>query len=102
MSYYILRDDQAEGPYSLTRLSEMCASGEITEQTFYCQEGFDEWLPLKKLSHELQNPVAVPPPAPPISEPPGNRAVNSQLQICPARRDWRDCPCLLLRINNVI
>lgn len=61
MNYYILRSDKPEGPFSLEQLQDMWASGNVTSHTQYCQEGFEQWMPLEHLSQQLRQPRAIPP-----------------------------------------
>ena len=68
MSYFILQQDDAKGPYTIGQLRSMWNSGSITADTLYCQEGFDQWLPLLQLRGELE-PVPANPPSLPASRP---------------------------------
>ena len=64
--YFILRNEESEGPYSIEELQSLWGSGEITRETFYCEEGYEEWLRLEKIADQLQSATSVlPDPLPP-------------------------------------
>lgn len=52
--YFILQNDEAEGPYSIEELRSLWGAGSITRETFYCEEGYDEWLRLELVADQLQ------------------------------------------------
>ena len=80
--YFILRDDESEGPYSVEELQSLWGSGEITCETFYCEEGYEQWLPLENIADKL-SPTPPPPPPPPAPAKPRNS------EIIPASGDLR-------------
>ena len=57
-AYFILQDDEPEGPYSIEELRSLWNAGTITRETFYCEEGYDEWLRLEKMADHLQSAAA--------------------------------------------
>ena len=59
-AYFILQNDEPEGPYSLEELRSLWQAGSITCETFYCEEGYDEWLRLENIADQLQ--LSPPPP----------------------------------------
>lgn len=63
MSYYIHQKGDTCGPYTIGQLRSMWAAGQVTGETLYCGEGYDEWLHLRELADEL-DPPAQPPIAP--------------------------------------
>ena len=79
MNYYVLIGDKTEGPYSLQQLREMWASGLVTGQTLYCQEGFEQWLPLETIAQDLRQ-------LPPIPKPPTSSALPTAMAIRPQSR----------------
>jgi DNA-directed RNA polymerase subunit RPC12/RpoP len=60
MSFYILQNDQTKGPYTIGQLRSMWSNGAITGDTFYCKEGYGEWLRLRGIADQLESvsPVA--------------------------------------------
>lgn len=70
MSYYLLQNDETKGPYTIGQLRSMWNSGAITGDTFYCEEGYKEWLRLTFIADQLEGefpssiPVRSPPPIP--------------------------------------
>jgi hypothetical protein len=74
MSYYVLNGEKTEGPYSLQQLRELWASGIVTGQTLYCQEGFDQWIPLETLAQDLRQ-------LPPVPKPPISSALPASASI---------------------
>ena len=46
MDYYIYKDDNQTGPFTLSQLQSMWVSGLVTANTLYWQEGSPDWLPL--------------------------------------------------------
>ena len=61
MDYYIIQNNEANGPSTIGQLRAMWNSGTITHETLYCQEGWSEWLPLSAIIEELEPRVSVPP-----------------------------------------
>lgn len=47
VSYFILQNETAKGPFTISELLAMQNLGTITPETLYCQEGFPAWLPLR-------------------------------------------------------
>jgi len=47
LGYFILVNDEIEGPYTLGQLRSLWNGGGITSETLYCQEGFPGWVPLQ-------------------------------------------------------
>jgi hypothetical protein len=68
IGYFILQDDEPEGPYSLEELRSFWNDGTITGETFYCGEGYEEWLRLENIASQLESSspaaAATPPPIP--------------------------------------
>lgn len=54
MSYYILKNDKTEGPYTIGQLRSMWNSGALTGDTLYCEEGYEEWVYLRDLADQLE------------------------------------------------
>jgi hypothetical protein len=52
MEYFVKRDDQRFGPYSLSDLQHYVQSGEVTLEDFTQSEGMADWVPV---SHVLGN-----------------------------------------------
>lgn len=46
MKYYLWKNEQQVGPYTLDQLKSMWNSGTITTETMYWFEGLTEWIPL--------------------------------------------------------
>ena len=46
MDYYIYKDDNQTGPFTLGQLKSMRASGLLNADTLYWREGLADWLPL--------------------------------------------------------
>lgn len=80
MSYYIAREGQTYGPYSLEHAHEMIGRGELVVHDLACPEGTTEWSPLGKLlglsrpapaaQHpSASKPLATPYPAIPVAQP---------------------------------
>lgn len=76
--WYVSIDGEQEGPYSLTE-AQRWIGGKAWDAELHCwSEGFDDWLPVDKVSHfrGLRKKPA-PPPAPP-GPPPLPRATGAQ------------------------
>jgi len=56
MSFYILQSDETKGPYTIGQLRSMWSAGAITGSTLYCEDGYDEWLPLSGIADQLESP----------------------------------------------
>jgi hypothetical protein len=81
--YYIVQNNEAKGPYTLGQLRAMWNSGVVTGETPYCKEGWPEWLPLRGMIRELEQPVspAEPPAVPPKIAPSRRRKHNVAIAI---------------------
>ena len=64
MGYFIHQNGETRGPYSVGQLRSMWSSGNVTGDTLYCEEGFDEWLHLRVLADDLESPPRPIPSAP--------------------------------------
>src|SRR5947209_2809675 len=53
-AYFIILDDDTKGPYTIRQLRSMWAAGQLTAETLYCEEGYDNWLHLRVLADELE------------------------------------------------
>jgi hypothetical protein len=62
--YFVLVGDEERGPLTVGQLRSMWASGQITGETPWCQEGMREWRSMAELV-ELMEPGAVPQPVVP-------------------------------------
>jgi len=58
MDYYLYINDEQKGPFTLAQIQSMWRSGNITGQTLYWQQGFDEWFPLSTMIDLLEPPQA--------------------------------------------
>ena len=54
MSFYILQKDETKGPYTIGQLRSLWSSGAITGDLLYCEEGYDQWLPLRGIIDQLE------------------------------------------------
>jgi hypothetical protein len=54
-AYFILQNNETQGPYSIEELRSLWNNGTITGETFYCKQGYDEWLRLEKIVDCLQS-----------------------------------------------
>ena len=79
MSFYILQKDETRGPYTIGQLRSMWSSGAITGDTLYCEEGYDQWLPLRGIIDQLE-PSA---PAAPSGSAASTSIVVGVGRICP-------------------
>ncbi|MEQ1858462.1 MAG: NINE protein [Chthoniobacteraceae bacterium] len=61
MQYYIYRNDEQHGPYSVGQLRSMWKSGTITGDVPYRYADSDEWIPLSTISDELEGPTQTAP-----------------------------------------
>ncbi|HWX53240.1 MAG TPA: DUF4339 domain-containing protein [Verrucomicrobiae bacterium] len=64
MKYYIQRQLQEYGPYTLAELQRYVASGNILMTDLARSEGMTDWVPVSQVIGNI--PVAVPPPLPPV------------------------------------
>ena len=69
IGYFILQDDEPEGPYSLEELRSFWSDGSITRETFYCEEGYQEWLRLENIASQLESSSPAAPALPPDQNP---------------------------------
>jgi hypothetical protein len=51
-TYYILRGQDVNGPFTVSQLCSMWNSGEVPKDTLYSEEGYDKWLQLRFLMEE--------------------------------------------------
>jgi hypothetical protein len=79
--YYIAVGTEQKGPYTFSQLQNMWRSGAITADALYCQQGFDEWVPISSLVQLLEGqPAAVALPA----QHPALARMESDKRILPA------------------
>ena len=52
--YYLDAQNEAKGPHTFGQLKSMWDHGLLTSETWYCQQGYEEWLPLKTIIHQLE------------------------------------------------
>lgn len=66
MTYHISLQGNVSGPFTLTQLQNMWQSGSVTADSFYWQEGFDEWQPITAIIELLESKqkVSIPLPSP--------------------------------------
>jgi hypothetical protein len=55
MNFYILQNNETQGPYTMGQIRSMWDSGAIASEALFCREGDSAWQPLK---HELELPPA--------------------------------------------
>ena len=55
MEYYIYKDDQQIGPFTLGQLRSMWTSGTLTADTLFWHEGAIDWLPLRTITDTLEH-----------------------------------------------
>jgi len=48
-SYFVLIDEKEKGPYTMDDLRTLLKSGEVTEDSFYCKAGMEQWYRLREL-----------------------------------------------------
>jgi len=53
--YYLLLNNEQEGPYTLGQIKSMWNAGGITVKTLYCVEGKSEWKPLLDMTSILDS-----------------------------------------------
>lgn len=60
-TFYLDRDGQPDGPFTLGQLKSMWSSGAIKADSLIAEAGADQWRPVTELSAELEapSPVAV-------------------------------------------
>ena len=66
MNYYICKpgDTTPQGPFSISGIKDMLASGAITQEYYFCAEGAPQWHPVSKLIYNR-----VPAPFPHLPKP---------------------------------
>ena len=101
MSYYILLNDEAKGPYTIGQLRSMWNAGAITQETPFCEEGYEDWMPLRRLISELEPPPL--PPMPPVS-PPILMPVQTIQTIEATSKTWKSAQLIsaLVTIGGVL
>ena len=93
--YFILHNNEPEGPYTIEDLRSLWNSGAVTGETFYCEEGDEAWLHLEAVADRLQSspvgrtsvaethtnlsPLITPPPLPSAA---GQQKPDSQRWTC--------------------
>lgn len=62
-AYYLLVNGAQAGPYALSQLQSMWRLGQITADTFYWQDGFEEWQSISHIKEllDLEKPRVTPP-----------------------------------------
>lgn len=60
-AYYILEQEEAKGPFTIGQLRSMWSTGSITMKTMHCQEGDEQWRPLRSILHLLETTSSVAP-----------------------------------------
>ena len=55
MSFYILQKEETKGPFTIGQLRSLWSSGAITGDTLYCEEGYEQWLPLRGIVDQLES-----------------------------------------------
>jgi hypothetical protein len=68
-TYRIMQDGQAKGPYTFAQLRSMWASGHLTADALYRQEGAADWEPIERLALDTAIQETVSTPAPPLPSP---------------------------------
>jgi hypothetical protein len=63
MNYFVMREGQQYGPYSLAELQRLVTQGNFQLTDVARSEGFDRWIPLQQI---IGN-IAVQPPPPPVN-----------------------------------
>ena len=53
--YFIILDDKKKGPYALSQLRKMWASGSITMETLYATEDMKEWANVSELMDDIES-----------------------------------------------
>ncbi|MEI9866677.1 MAG: DUF4339 domain-containing protein [Limisphaerales bacterium] len=56
MAYYINQSGENYGPYTFEQLRSMWSAGQVTGDTLYCEEGYEEWLRLSDLLDAQEQP----------------------------------------------
>lgn len=63
--YYLLIDDNQQGPYTLNQVRSMWNAGTVNLSTPFCQPGWNEWRSLEEIVEQIE-PKAPPAPEPPV------------------------------------
>jgi hypothetical protein len=63
MNYFISRNDQQYGPYTLADLQRYVATGSILVSDMTCSEGMTEWVPVSQVIGNIPVPVSAVRPA---------------------------------------
>jgi hypothetical protein len=63
MNYFVLRNDQQYGPYTLADLQRYVASGNVLVTDLTRSEGMTDWVPVSQVIGNIPVPVAAPMPA---------------------------------------
>src|ERR1035437_10295366 len=90
--YNLSVDGNESGPYTLTQLQAMWASGTINAAAFWWTEGLGDWQPLSTLEVRL-GPPATSPALPPRTAPPLTPQPRSN-------RNLRPCPACRAQVSN--
>ena len=81
-NYYLYRNKEWQGPYSMGQLRSMWHSGALTTDTYYRQDDPGEWFQLSALAEQLEPPTSptIPPPVPAPTPPPlaSQRSITAQ------------------------
>jgi hypothetical protein len=62
MNYYVIREGQQYGPYSLADLQRYLAQGNIQPGDMARSEGMEQWLPVEQIVGNISVPRPAPPP----------------------------------------
>lgn len=65
MNWYYVEQGKQAGPVDEAQFAQLCASGQIREETLVWREGMPNWQPCRDVQ-----PGLLPPPAPPLPPPP--------------------------------
>ena len=94
-TYHIFRNGEQFGPFSITEIKRMLASGELASDNLYWVEGMSEW---ETLSKAFETSAAAGPPPPPLK-------ANS-VQANPAQKNkedrWNWAPFIILMVVTAI
>jgi TM2 domain-containing membrane protein YozV len=75
--YYLLINDQEEGPFTLNQVRSMWNAGRLNLNTLFCHPGYAEWRRLSEILASIEPPPIKPHPAPPMATP--NQAQGIQV-----------------------
>jgi hypothetical protein len=82
VNYFVKRDDQRYGPYSLAELQQHVQSGNVVTEDLAQSEGMTDWVPVIQILGNIPAPVPVGPAASEISVP------EQQLVPLPPNLHW--------------